>query len=238
VTRLPIATLAGSLGSRMKITLSYWRVSACSPAQPSCDHRSEFQYPTRPVADPQAGGLRSLGGTLARSVQHQLRRAALDEHLFRGRSAVSGRRQAALWVLARSPAGLCADRHCPGGDTRGAAAALPPPERPSHQGSPVPIGAGVSLQSPPKSKLVTVDRERESWLRRFLRESGRAARQCLRDRDDTRSISASAGGVAALAQQSGLLPHDREDRPRLPPVALYHTFELGAPIRRHGSDHR
>ena len=42
-----------------------------------------------------------------------------------------------------------------------------------------------------------------------------------------------AGGVAALAQQSGLLPHDREDRPRLPPVALYHTFELGAPIRRH-----
>ena len=41
-----------------------------------------------------------------------------------------------------------------------------------------------------------------------------------------------AGGVAALAQQSGLLPHDREDRPRLPPVALYHTFELGAPIRR------
>jgi hypothetical protein len=26
----------------MKITLSYWRVSACSPAQPSCDHRSEF----------------------------------------------------------------------------------------------------------------------------------------------------------------------------------------------------
>jgi hypothetical protein len=39
--------------------------------------------------------------------------------------------------------------------------------------------------------------------------------------------------VAALAQQSGLLPHDREDRPRLPPVALYHTFELGAPIRRH-----
>ena len=126
MTRLPIATLAGSLGSRMKITLSYWRVSACSPAQPSCDHRSEFQYPTRPVADPQAGGLRSLGGTLARSVQHQLRRAALDEHLFRGRSAVSGRRQAALWVLARSPAGLCADRHCPGGDTRGAAAGVLP----------------------------------------------------------------------------------------------------------------
>ena len=42
-----------------------------------------------------------------------------------------------------------------------------------------------------------------------------------------------AGGAAALAQQSGLLPHDRKDRPRLPPVALYHTFELGAPIRRH-----
>jgi len=33
-----------ALGSRMKITLSYWRVSASSPAQPSCDHRSEFQY--------------------------------------------------------------------------------------------------------------------------------------------------------------------------------------------------
>jgi len=42
-----------------------------------------------------------------------------------------------------------------------------------------------------------------------------------------------AGGAAALAQQSGLLPHDRKDRPRLPPVALYNTFELGALIRRH-----
>ena len=40
-----------------------------------------------------------------------------------------------------------------------------------------------------------------------------------------------AAAIAALAQQSGLLPHDREDRPRLPPVALYHTFELGAPNR-------
>src|SRR5215510_10603700 len=47
---------------------------------------------------------------MARSVQYQLRRAALrrDEHLFRGGSTVSGRRQAAFWVLARSPAGLCA----------------------------------------------------------------------------------------------------------------------------------
>src|ERR1700738_1231196 len=44
----------------------------------------------------------------------------------------------------------------------GGSNSLPPPERPSHQGSPVPIGTGVSLQSPPKSKLVTVDRERES----------------------------------------------------------------------------
>src|SRR5258706_10920419 len=68
----------------MKITLSYWRVSACSPAQPSCDHRSEFQYPTRPVADPQASGLRSLGGTLARSVQHQLRRAGFDRIVIYG----------------------------------------------------------------------------------------------------------------------------------------------------------
>ena len=52
---------------------------------------------------------------VARSVQHQLRRAAIrpDEHLFRIGSTISGRRQAALWVLARSPAGLCADCHCP-----------------------------------------------------------------------------------------------------------------------------
>ncbi len=74
---------------------------------------------SRPAAGAQAGGLRSSGGTVAGPVQHQLRRAALrsDEHLFRGRSAVSGRRQAALRVLARSPARLCADRHCPGSDT-------------------------------------------------------------------------------------------------------------------------
>jgi uncharacterized membrane protein (UPF0182 family) len=44
--------------------------------------------------------------------------------LFRGGSAVSGRRQAPLRVLARSPAGLCADRHCPGGDARRSAAGL------------------------------------------------------------------------------------------------------------------
>src|SRR5712672_4728651 len=70
---------------------------------------------SRPAAGAQAGGLRSSGGTVARPVQHQLRRAALrpDEHLFRGGSAVSGRRQAPLRVLARSPAGLCADPHRP-----------------------------------------------------------------------------------------------------------------------------
>src|SRR6266851_2884388 len=74
----------------------------------------------------QAGGLRSPGGAVARPVQHQLRRAALrlDEHLLRGGSAVSGRRQAPVRVFARSPAGLCADRHCPGGDARRPAAGL------------------------------------------------------------------------------------------------------------------
>src|SRR5271168_3629116 len=41
-----------------------------------------------------------------------------DLILFRGGSTVSGRRQAALRVLARSPAGLRADRHCLGGDPR------------------------------------------------------------------------------------------------------------------------
>src|SRR5207245_856389 len=67
-----------------------------------------------------------LGGAVARSVQYQLRRAALrpDEHLFRGRSTISGRRQAALWVLARSPTGLCADHHRPGGDPGRPAAGL------------------------------------------------------------------------------------------------------------------
>src|ERR1700720_1813789 len=81
---------------------------------------------SRPTARAQASGLRSPGGTVARSVQHQLRRAALrsDEHLFRGGSAVSGRRQAPLRVLARSPTGLRADRHCAGGDARGSAAGL------------------------------------------------------------------------------------------------------------------
>src|SRR5439155_1057215 len=79
---------------------------------------------SRPAAGPQAGGLRSPDGTVAGPVQYQLRRAALrsDEHVFRGRSAVSGGRQAALWILARSPAGLCADHHRPGGDPRGSAA--------------------------------------------------------------------------------------------------------------------
>ena len=59
-----------------------------------------------------------LTGTVARPVQHQLRRAALrsDEHRLRGGSAVSGRRQAPLRVFARSPAGLRADRHCSGSD--------------------------------------------------------------------------------------------------------------------------
>ena len=49
-----------------------------------------------------------LGGAVARPVQHQLRRAALrlDEHLLRGGSAVSGRRQAPVRVFARSPAGI------------------------------------------------------------------------------------------------------------------------------------
>jgi hypothetical protein len=37
-----------------------------------------------------------------------------------------------------------------------------------------------------------------------------------------------AAAIAALAQQSGLLPHDREDRPRLPPVALYHWIAPAA----------
>src|SRR5438874_12910936 len=41
-----------------------------------------------------------------------------------GGSAVSERRQAPLWILARSPAGLCADRHCPGSDVRSSAAGL------------------------------------------------------------------------------------------------------------------
>src|SRR5215471_2684968 len=63
---------------------------------------------------------------LARPVQHQLRRAAVrpDEHLFRGQPAVSGRRQAALRILARPPAGLCADHYRPGGDPRRPSAGL------------------------------------------------------------------------------------------------------------------
>jgi len=58
--------------------------------------------------------------------QHQLRRAALrpHEYLFRGGSSLSGRGQAAVWVLARSPAGLCADYHRSGGDPRRPAAGL------------------------------------------------------------------------------------------------------------------
>ena len=46
----------------------------------------------------QTGGLRSPDGAVARPVQHQLRRPALrpDEHLFRGRSTISGGRQAGI----------------------------------------------------------------------------------------------------------------------------------------------
>ena len=40
-------------------------------------------------------------------------------------------------------------------------------------------------------------------------------------------------GRYGLAQQSSLLPHDGEDSPRLSPVALYHTFEFGAPVCGH-----
>src|SRR5215470_5743288 len=71
-------------------------------------------------------GLRSPDGAVARPVQHQLRRAAVrpDEHLFRGQPAVSGRRQAALRILARPPAGLCADHYRPGGDPRRPSAGL------------------------------------------------------------------------------------------------------------------
>ena len=69
---------------------------------------------------------RSPGRTVARSVQHRLQRAALrpDGHVLRSGPAVSGRRQAAFWVFARSPARLCADHHRPGGDPRRPAAGL------------------------------------------------------------------------------------------------------------------
>ena len=64
---------------------------------------------SRPAARAQAGGVRSSGGALARSVQRLLRRAALrpDQHLFRGRSAVPRRRQAPLRLLARSSGRDC-----------------------------------------------------------------------------------------------------------------------------------
>jgi hypothetical protein len=48
----------------------------------------------------------------------------LTSTYFEADPPISGRRQAALWVLARSPAGLCADHHRSGGDPRRSAAGL------------------------------------------------------------------------------------------------------------------
>jgi hypothetical protein len=48
----------------------------------------------------------------------------LTSTYFEADPPFSGRRQAPVRVLARSPAGLCADRHCPGGDARRPAAGL------------------------------------------------------------------------------------------------------------------
>src|SRR5215831_13543456 len=46
-------------------------------------------------------------------------------------------------------------------------------------------------------------------------------------------LSRAPTGRSGLTQQSGLLPHDREDSARLPPVALYHTFEFRAAVCGH-----
>src|SRR5271168_3498752 len=61
---------------------------------------------SRPAVGTQTSAVRPSDGPLARSVQRPLRSAALrsDQHLFRGRAAVSRGRQAALRLFARPSA--------------------------------------------------------------------------------------------------------------------------------------
>ena len=94
-----VCTVSGSSAAR-------WRILLGADVALAEIHKL-YRLP-RPAARAQAGAVRSSGGALAGSVQCPLRRAAVrsDQHLFRGQSAVPGRRQAPLWLLARSSAGL------------------------------------------------------------------------------------------------------------------------------------
>jgi len=79
-------------------------------------------YPlSRPAAGAQAGGplITSRGRWRDLfNISYDVLLYDLTSNLLRGGSAVSGRRQAPVRVLARSPAGLCADRHCPPASAR------------------------------------------------------------------------------------------------------------------------
>ena len=81
---------------------------------------------SRPSSGAQAGPVRASGRPLARSVQRQLRGAALrfDEHLFRGRSALSRGRHAPARLLPRPSGRLCAGDHRAGDHAGGPAAGL------------------------------------------------------------------------------------------------------------------
>ena len=81
---------------------------------------------SRPAAGAQGGAVRSSDGPLARPVRRALRSPALrsDQHVFRGRAAVPGGRQATLRLFARSSARLRAGGDRAGGHARRSAARL------------------------------------------------------------------------------------------------------------------
>src|SRR5271166_2492221 len=85
----------------------------------------------RPAAGAQTSAVRSSDGPLARPVQRPLRSLALrsDQHVFRGRAAVSRWRQAALRLFARPSARLRAGGGRAGGDAGRLAAGLRDPAR-------------------------------------------------------------------------------------------------------------